>query len=255
MTERKKQIHRCIDIHSHILPDVDDGARNRNESLEMLRIAQEEGITDIIVTPHYQSGRFFTPGDVIQEKVRELQSLASHDQITIRLYPGTEIYYRSGLEERLDQGQLAALNGSLFLLIEFSPIEEFVYIRNAISELISIGYFPILAHVERYQCLRTDISRVRELHSMGCGIQANAGSISGKYGFQTKRYLHKLLKEQLIDYVGTDAHNADRRAPEMKRCAELLYRKYGDEYAESILYQNALKNLLTINPKEENRHG
>ncbi|MGN0402820.1 MAG: CpsB/CapC family capsule biosynthesis tyrosine phosphatase [Acetatifactor sp.] len=242
------------DIHSHILPGVDDGAEDIWETLEMLRIACREGITDLIVTPHYQSGRYFTPADEITGKVAGIQKLADRNRIPIRLYPGTEIYFRSGLEERMDSGQLATMNGSSFVLVEFSPAEEFPYIRNAMEELLGMGYHPILAHVERFRCMREETFRVRELKSMGCQIQANAGSITGEYGYATKRYLHRLLKEHLVDYVGTDAHNASGRAPHMKRCAEALYRKYGEAYANCILYKNAEKNLLKKSTKEEPRH-
>ena len=235
---------RIADIHTHILPGVDDGAKSTEEALEMLRIASSEGITDIILTPHYQSGRFYTPGDVIREKTAGLQSLVEQEGIPIRLYPGTEIYFRSGLEKRLENGQLATMNGSSFVLVEFSPVEEFSYMRNALEELLGLGYHPILAHVERYRCMREETSRVRELKGMGCQIQANAGSIAGEYGYLTKNYLHRLLKEHLVDYVGTDAHNVSGRAPHMKKCAERLYRKYGEAYADCILYENAEKNLL-----------
>lgn len=254
MGKKEADQARCIDIHSHILPGVDDGAKNRNETLEMLRIAYEEGITDMVVTPHYQSGRFFTPAEAIRTKVQQLTNLAQHNGIPIRFYPGTEVYYRSDLEDKLDSGELATMNGSLYLLTEFSPMEDYSYIRNAFNELRGMGYIPILAHVERYQCMLKDIERVRELRKMGCEIQANAGSITGKFGFQTKRYCKKLLSEQLIDYVGTDAHNAERRAPQMKQCAELLYKKCDEEYAARILYRNAQENFLSENPKEENDH-
>lgn len=199
---------RIADIHVHILPGVDDGAKNTDETLEMLRLAWSEGITDMIVTPHYQSGRYFTIADMVKEKTNQIQKLAADNHIPIRLYPGTEIYYRKGLEERLDNGQLETMNESKFLLVEFSPIEEFTYIRNAVEDILSIGYIPILAHVERFRCMRENLNRVKELKNMGYHIQTNAGSIAGEYGFQTKRYMHRLLKEYLVDYVGTDAHNA-----------------------------------------------
>ena len=105
----------------------------------MLRIAWHEGITDMIVTPHYQSGRYFTQAEKIKEKVNYTQSLAEDNHIPVRLYPGTEVYFRSGLEERLDSGQLATMNGSGYMLMEFSPIEEFTYIRNAAEEILGLG--------------------------------------------------------------------------------------------------------------------
>ncbi len=239
-----RELKGIVDIHAHVLPGVDDGAKSLEESLQMLKTAWSEGITDMILTPHYQSGRYFTPKDKILKLTAKMQKEALSRGIPIRLYAGTEIYYRSGMEEKLDAGQLATLNGSNYILTEFSPVEEFSYIRNAMEELRGIGYIPILAHVERFKCLLEDPGRVLELRRMGCGIQANAGSISGKYGLGVKRYLHRLLKEKMVDYIGTDAHNDGGRAPQVKGCAKLLYRKYDADYVEAVLYGNAEKNLL-----------
>ena len=174
---------RIVDMHCHILPGIDDGAKSMEMSLQMLQTAQDEGITDIIATPHYQSGRFYTPPDAIEEMIGQLQEHAVQRGIHIGIYPGTEIYYRSGLESKLDAGELAA-------------------------------------------------------------ISANAGSIAGDYGFRVKRYLGRLLAGQLIDYVGTDAHNAEGRSPRIRKCAELLYKKYDPAYADDILYGNAERTLL-----------
>lgn len=98
---------RIVDIHTHILSGVDDGSKSMEETLQMLKFAYAEGITDIIVTPHYQSGRFYTPISEILKKIAEIQrKLQDTSDVKIRLYPGTEIYYRSGLEERLDKGDV-----------------------------------------------------------------------------------------------------------------------------------------------------
>lgn len=233
-----------VDIHSHILPGVDDGSGDMEETLAMLRIAAEEGITHLFATPHYQSGRFFTDGRKLEGFLQEVRESAEAEEIPVRLYAGTEIYYRSGLEERLDRGQLATMNGTERVLVEFSPTEAFGYIRNAMEDLRGMGYIPILAHVERYQSLFHQEDKVRELHNMGCEIQANAGSVAGDFGFMVKRFLHKLLNLRLVDYIGTDAHNTGKRSPRVKSCAELLFRKYDTEYAEAILYKNAMERLL-----------
>ncbi len=235
---------RIVDMHCHVLPNVDDGAKSVEVSLQMLQIAAEEGITDMIVTPHYQSSRFFTPANVIEEMIAGLAAKAEQMGIHIRLYPGTEIYYRSGLEEQLDEGRLAAMNHTNYVLVEFSPVEDFNYIRNAMEELRGMGYIPILAHVERFQCMLEDVERVRTLKRVGCKISSNAGSIAGDYGFRIKRYTHKLLGEELIDFVGTDAHSAERRSPRMKKCVEVLYKKFEPGYVDAILYGNAERSLL-----------
>ena len=234
-----------VDIHSHILPFLDDGARDEEMSLAMLRIAESEGITDIIATPHYRQGHYRGERKDVDRVLSGMKERMKEEGIHVNLYPGNEIYYRSELEEKLDAGVLSSLNDSGYVLVEFSPMEDFMYIRSAAEELFSIGYTPIIAHIERIQCIERKIEHARTLKRMGCDIQVNAAGIVGEAGFRSKRFTHKLLKEQLIDYVATDAHNVENRPPKMKKCAELLLRKYDRDYVEAILYRNAEERLLT----------
>lgn len=234
-----------IDIHSHILPFMDDGARDEKMSLEMLKIAQQEGISDIIVTPHYRRGHYKGERKDTDRVLARMRELMKKEGIQVRLHPGNEIYYRSELEEKLESGTLSTMNDTDYVLVEFSPMEDFMYIRSAVEELFSIGYTPIIAHVERIQCIEKKIEHARTLKKMGCELQVNAASAMGDAGFFCKRFVHKLLKEKLVDYMGTDAHNVEKRPPKMKRCAEMLYRKYDREYVDRILYGNAVKRLLT----------
>jgi protein-tyrosine phosphatase len=234
-----------IDIHSHILPCMDDGARNIEMSLAMLRIAEKEGISDIIVTPHYRRGHYKGDRKQMEKMLAEMRSQMKKEGIQINLYPGNEIYYRSDLEEKLESGSLSSMNDSEYVLIEFSPMEDFMYVRSAVEELFSIGYTPIIAHVERIKCIEKKIEYARTLKKMGCELQVNAASATGEVGFWCKRFVHSLLKEGLVDYIGTDAHNVDNRKPEIKKCAEMLYKKYGRDYADCILFKNAATRLLT----------
>ena len=235
-----------VDVHSHILPYMDDGSRDMEETLKMLRIAQSEGITDIIVTPHYKAGRFKGDSRQTAELIEEVYRMMDEEGIGINLYPGHEIFYRSELEDKLDSGELNTMNGSEYVLVEFSPMESFLYIRNAMEELFGIGYHPIIAHVERYECMPKHPEYVRELKKMGCQIQVNAASVTGEVGFGCKRFVHKLLKEGLVDYIGTDAHNADRRKSALKKCAQILYKKYDKDYADALLFGNAEEYLLGV---------
>ena len=234
-----------IDIHSHILPYMDDGAKDEKMSLEMLRIAESEGITDIIVTPHYRQGHYKGERKDVDQVLAKMRELMKKENIHINLYPGNEIYYRSELEEKFDSGTLSTMNDTEYVLVEFSPMEDFLYIRSAVEDLLSIGYTPIIAHVERIQCIEKNVEHAHTLKRMGCELQVNAASALGEVGFWCKRFVHKMLKEQLVDYIGTDAHNVENRPPKIKKCAEMLYRKYDIEYVEDILCQNATKRLLT----------
>ncbi len=230
---------KIIDIHSHVLPGLDDGSRDMDETMDMLRMASREGISDMIVTPHFHMGRHTASPDTVMRALCEVQEAAKAERIPIRLYPGNEIYFFGEMAEYLQNQQIFSLNGSGCVLIEFSPTVMFRTMQNAMDVTISAGYQPILAHVERYECLVKGIDGVALLRDMGVQIQVNASTVVGKSGPERKRFAHQLLKSGIVDYVGTDAHGRDYRTPEAARCRELIIKKYGDDYAKAIMHGNA----------------
>lgn len=233
-----------VDIHAHILPGMDDGARSLEEALGMLGMAWEEGISDIIATPHYKQGRYHARRQTVLEQMELLQEAAMEEGIPVRLHPGTEIFYRGGLEEKLDRGALWTLNGTEYVLVEFLPPEEYSYIRNSLDSLLGMGYRPVLAHAERYRCFLKDAEKIGEIRKMGCRIQVNAGSVVGEFGYSAGRFVRGLIRKQMADYLGTDAHDLRGRSPAMKKCAAYLYRKCSKEYADALLFGNAVSDLL-----------
>ena len=242
----KKNVGRLpgmIDVHCHLLPGLDDGAKNLDESLAMLRIAEEEGITDMIVTPHF-SGEGSSDLPTLMRAIRKVQAEAEKNRISIRLYPGNEIYYFDGMETCLKEGKACTMNGSQYVLIEFAPFVPFHVLRNALDRIRANGYFPVLAHAERYECLLQNTDQVAYLKDMGVQIQVNSGSVTGKNGFSVKKFVHWTLQKRLADYIGTDAHSCGSRMPEMAKCRDIVIRKYGREYAFFLLRGNAEKFFM-----------
>lgn len=233
-----------IDIHCHILPCVDDGAGGMEESLAMLRQAQAEGIGAVIVTPHQKPEHKCVSACGVQERIALLEREMKKAGLETELYPGGELLYSHDLEERLTCGRACALAGSHYILVEFLPDEGWQYIRNGLYDLTCAGYRPVIAHAERCTALAADTERIRELIDMGCYIQVNAGSITGTFGFGMKRAARRLLKEEIVHFVATDAHReAGKRSVRMKKCGAWLLRKCGREYAEELLWKNAEKIL------------
>ncbi|MBQ4536485.1 MAG: hypothetical protein II994_02565 [Lachnospiraceae bacterium] len=233
-----------IDIHSHILPGMDDGSRSMRQSLDMLRIAEEEGITTMFATPHNMPGKGCPKPEVVYENVEALKRAAKDAGISIEIMPGTEYFYREEVLEILEEEAVITLGASDCVLVEFDPIAEKVYIRNALREVMAAGYHPVIAHVERYAKLMADKAFVKELKQMGVLVQINAASVTGDNGRHAKWDVKRLLKAQLVDFVGTDAHSDGRRAPRMEKCANILYKKYGAEYADALLFGNAEYYIL-----------
>lgn len=230
-----------IDIHSHILPQIDDGAKNIDMSIKMLRIAQQNGIRNIILTPHNKPMHHNASPEKIRSLTDGLQEAADRAGIEIRLYVGNEIYYRSNILEILDEKRASTLAESMYVLIEFGPMDDFDYIRNGIYQVLSGGYRPILAHVERYGSIASSVERVREIVNMGCYIQINAGSVTGQYGFGTKKFVRQILKQRLVHFVATDAHDDVKRKPCLSDSAKYIEKKLGEDYAEQILKENPEK--------------
>ena len=251
--QRIKKIHfygkagmkknRIVDIHCHILPGLDDGSGSMEESMEMLRIAEKAGITDIIATPHYRGGRHDPSPETIRERIRQVHREAVERKIYVNLYPGNEVRFFSGLEDIPLAEKICTLNGSPYILIEFSPSDPYRFIRNALDEVLGMELVPVIAHVERYSCMLDDWKNVESLRTMGAQIQVNASSVIGRAGIKARKLTGILLARQLVDYIGTDAHGSKSRTPDIRKLLKLLDRKYEDPYIEKILCGNAMKLL------------
>ena len=235
-----------IDIHSHIMPGMDDGAKSLAESLGMLRQAQEEGIGAVVLTPHQKPGHRCVTAAEIKKRTDDLRKEAKREGIGVELYPGGELYYCHGLEKRLRAGKAPTLAESGYVLVEFMPGEEFRYIRNAADALLCAGYRPLIAHAERYGRLMQEgePERAEELVEMGCLFQVNSASLMGGDGWALRKWSRLLVKNRLAHFVATDAHREQGgRTVQLRKCAAFLGRKYGTEYAAKLLFENA-KALL-----------
>lgn len=251
MWRRKCNGYKFIDIHCHLLPEVDDGARNIEESIEMLRIALNNGITDIICTPHFRKGKSYATPQQIHCLIEQLCELTIEKGIPVNLYPGNEMYYTQEAEEDLETHKIMTLNNTDYVLVEFQTFDTYQHIRNSLDSIRGLGFYPILAHAERYDCLVKDWKLIKELKELGIEIQLNASSVAGEIGGKLKRYTCKLLKKELVDYIATDAHRKEGRTPDIRKCAEYLYKKFDRSYVDKLLYWNAKERLL----RERNVNG
>lgn len=232
-----------IDIHSHILPQVDDGANSLEQTKHMLECAYDEGIRTIIATPHYYEGKekdFFLH---MEESLSDMKEKLDFFSNKITFHLGCEIFYSHESVNLLNDKKIPTLAGSHYVLVEFSPTAEYSYIRNGIQEFLFGGYRPILAHIERYPNIIKDTNQIKKLITMGSYIQVNAMSIVGKTGKEQQKIVKKLLKNHLVHFIATDAHNDRERAPKLKKCVEYLTRKYGEAYAVRLLEDNPYKVL------------
>lgn len=230
-----------FDIHSHILPGLDDGAKSLDDSKEMLYIAYDNGINHIIATPHYRENRFTSGIEEIQGAYNQVKDLIAREGLDISLYLGNEIYYSHDTSSLLIDGKILTMADSDYVLLEFSPASSYPYIKTALSNIIMSGYWPILAHFERYDNLVYNWEYIDEIINMGVLIQINSSTITGSVLAKPTRLVKKLLKYDLVDFIATDTHNNSNRAPSLEPCITYLGKKYGQDLVNKLLYINPMK--------------
>ena len=235
-------MNQFVDIHCHILPGVDDGSQTPEETKAMLQKAWDEGIQIMVATPHYHKQRGKNDIELIKKQLLLTRKLAKEVHPKMQICLGMEIYYGEDVPELLKEGRVVSIRKSRYILVEFSPGDEFQYILNAVRKLQMSGHTVIIAHIERYNCLRKDISNVEYLREMGVIFQVNTGSITGSWK-KRKEIFKKVLKAHLVQLVGTDAHGSERRTPKMQEAYKEVVKRCGEEYADQIFGQNAKKVL------------
>lgn len=237
--------YQLIDIHCHILPGVDDGAKDKEITCQMLRKMAKEGISEVIVTPHYidRAHRHHAGKETVVELVNSYQSWLDEAGIAIRLYTGNELYYHHEIDNLLKQRKCCTLADSFYVLTEFEPNVDFAYIRSGVRELTMAGYIPVLAHVERYHAIAGNHTHLQELIEQGAYIQVNASSVEGKNGFLTKHRVLKWLREGNVHFVASDAHDLEKRPAGLQKSAEIIEKRCGKDVARRV-FQNNPKSIL-----------
>lgn len=231
-----------IDIHAHILPGVDDGASNMKESVQMLLMASNQGITDVFATSHYSKAYRNTDPEKFRRLCKKVERCTNRkkdsDKKKIRIWPGQEILYSEEVPKLLNDGKLMTLADSDYVLVEFYPAVAYAEISRAVRELTMEGFDPILAHAERYHCLRTE-NRVADLINQGAYIQLNFRSVGGKWYDSTTRWCRKMLKNQFVHVMGTDMHDTKSRAPETEAAVQWMRLHLERKYVKRLLHENA----------------
>ncbi len=227
-----------VDIHNHVLPGVDDGAGSVKEAADMCALAVEEGIRTIVATPHYHLGMQAAGNERRDNALQLLEEEIAIRCLNLRIYRGNEIYYSVQAVEDLRAGKARTMGSSQYVLTEFSPEAEYSYIRRGLSHLVQEGYLPIIAHVERYKEVVCEKSHIYELVELGSYLQINVSGVMGMSGRKTKAFCNELLREELVHFVATDAHDLKNRAPRIKKCADFIIKKYGAAYAKRLFIDN-----------------
>lgn len=234
------EITGIFDMHCHLVPHVDDGSRSLSMTMEMLESEYRQGVRGMIVTPHFRADMFETPRDEVQRQFERMRAAAGERYPDLNLYLGCEYHADLDMGESVDADPRYRMNGSRYVLVEFSETDPARYIRDVCRAVLGNGYAPIVAHAERYDALVQKPELIDDLHDFGCYIQVNANSIVGEDGFMMKRFCGKLLKNDQIDFIGSDAHNVKTRISRIGKCAAMIARKYGRNVMRELMIENPL---------------
>ena len=242
-----------IDIHCHILPNVDDGSESLEESIAMAKIAESEGITKIVNTSHCHFDFKYKKGNELKLELEKFNQALKEENINIEVLLGNELYYTSDLIERFDELDFFSMNNSKYILMEFSPINFPKNIEDVIYEIKIRGYIPIIAHAERYKQVQEDVNIVLDCIKEGALIQVNASSILGKNGENVEDTSKKLLDNNMVHFVATDAHSSNRRRPLIKDSYNYILKNYGKEVSEKLFIENPTavienRDISILNP-------
>ena len=214
-----------IDIHSHILPGIDDGSKNINMTLQMIKIAEKSRTKDIVATPHFCRGYGETPYDEVKNLVKEFNKLAKGEGLDLNIHYGQEVYYSEQIIDDYKSGLIGTINDSRYMLIEL-PMRSFDSdTLEVIYELQVKGVIPILAHPERYRPIIEKPERINKFIKEGFLFQMNSGSIEGQFGNSVKKTAEILLANNIYNFIGSDAHNDTNRCTGIANGIELAKKK------------------------------
>lgn len=230
------------DMHAHLLPGIDDGSGSWETTLEMIRLSYESGVREIIATPHNLPWKKGNHADQVPYLCREAEKKAKNIlDISIRIFPGQEIYYHRETLSDLECGRALTLAGSRYVLIEFDESAPFETVRFASDQLARGGYIPVIAHFERFLCLRK-AERIRELKAIGAMIQSNVHAPAHFGRFSTdRRWILRQYKAGIVDFVSSDMHNITSRPPIQRKDLEWFQKQIPESYLRKIFGDNARK--------------
>ena len=231
-----------IDIHSHLIYGVDDGTKTIEESINILNELSNNGVTDIILTPHYITDTNYTsPKTDNIGKFLELKKELKKQGININIYLGNEIYIDPNILDLIKENKMCSLNNSEYILVELPMSGNYPDYVEIMQDLIRIGFKVVLAHPERYAAFQKDFNKVLEMVDMGVLLQCNIDSILGRYGNNAKKTMKLILKYKLVAFMGTDIHSKKNDYSYLEKAKNKFKKYLTDEEIENILVNNAKK--------------
>ena len=249
----QKEIITVIDIHTHLIPNVDDGSDSVEETLRLAKAAVEEGIHHTVLTPHHNLNWFRNEKDKVLTLTKKVETIIQEANIPLTVSPSQEIRMNEEFIEELLAGNYLSLDkDAKYYLVEFSWGEFPSFGRSYLQQMIDNDIVPVIAHPERQKAFLEDRHLLKELIDMGCLSQITATSIVGGYSERIRQAAHAMMKDNLIHVIASDAHNVVERPFNIVSALEVIEKEYSPEYKE-YLVSNAEKIISSqpIQPFEK----
>ncbi|AST06069.1 tyrosine protein phosphatase [Anoxybacillus flavithermus] len=233
-----------IDIHSHILPSVDDGAKTVEDAIEMAKVAVAEGITTIIATPHHRNGAFENDRPSVMSRVEAFNETLRDHHIPLRVLPGQEVRIHGELIDHYHDGDILSLAETKYVLIELPNNHVPRYTEQLLFDIQMQGLVPIIAHPERNSDFIEHPTKLYELVKKGALTQLTAASVVGKFGKNIKKFSLQMIEANLAHLIASDAHNITTRAFHLREAYDVIQKQFGSQ-AVYVFQENA--QLLVAN--------
>lgn len=231
-----------IDIHTHILPGLDDGAESLGEAVAMARMAAADGVEALFATPHVIPGAYENGAEHILNIARDLQAALEENGVPVRVLPGAEYYIGHDLPEMCAGGKALYLNnGKKYLLVEFPAMQVPPYTEQVFYELRLQGITPVIAHPERNSEFAGSPALLYNLVSKGALIQLTSGSVTGLFGRSVSQTAREFLSRGWAHFIASDAHSSRGRAPVLGGALKAASSVIGEAAAKKLVYENPLR--------------
>jgi protein-tyrosine phosphatase len=233
-----------IDLHTHLLPNIDDGPDTLEQALTLCRIAVENATTHAVVTPHIHPGRWENTRHTIQQACQNLQSELQSNNIPLQLGFAAEVRLSDQIMRQIENNQIpfyGEVDGYQIMLLEFPHGHIIPGSDKLITWLMKHNIRPLIAHPERNKQIMKDPTQLQPFIKAGCWLQVTAGSVTGNFGEHAQHIAHQLLKDDFVTVLASDGHNARARQPALKQAFDAIAGQYGAERAQRLTLHTPAK--------------
>ena len=232
------RINPMIDIHAHVLPDIDDGPKTLDEAVAMAEAFVADGVEMVVCTPHVWPPRYPNHSALIERAVAAFGTALEGRGIALRLAVGADVHLLPTIVDGLNSGDVPTLNRSRYFLLEPDHSVLTPYIRRFCDRLLDGGYIPVLTHPERLRWIEGNFAVIRSLYDAGVVMQVTAGALEGQFGSRPRYWADHMLEHRMIDVLASDAHGIKRRPPGLSGARAIVAERCGDAYAHRLVDGN-----------------